>query len=93
MFPVLTTLTYDTSQFAMVFLLILVMYFLYMGYGIQGERGGWFLIFGGFFTISLLLMIIATFEGIWWFASPGIVGFGLFVLRDGIIKTFYEDNK
>jgi len=86
-------ITYDTTQFAMVFLLLMVMYFLYMGYGLKGSRGGWFLIFGGFFTISLFLMIVSTFEGIWWFASPGIILFAILVLKDGVIKAFYESKE
>lgn len=85
-------ISYETTQFALIILTVICMYFLFMGYFLPGEKGGWFLIFGGFFEISLTLMLFSTFETIWFFCSPGIALFGILNIRDGILKTFFKAN-
>jgi hypothetical protein len=77
-------LSFDISQFGIVILMIMTFFFLYMGYGMQDRKqGGFFLIFGGIFTFSLMMTLISTFSGVWWFTSPVFVTFSVIVLRDG----------
>jgi len=85
---------YDATQFSLVVLMLMTMFLLYMGYGIQGERGGWMLIFASLFSMSLFIALVAAFSGVWWIISPGLgAAFFVIVMRDGILKAFYKSNE
>jgi hypothetical protein len=84
-----TTIGFNLTQFSGVFLFIVWSWLLMMGYGLKGEQGGWFIIFGSMFGFALMAACIAIFGGLWWLASPTVFGIlSIITFRDGILKAF-----
>jgi hypothetical protein len=83
-------LSFDIGQFGIIIEMILTFFFLYMGYGMNDRKqGAYFLIFGGVFFLSLMMSLLATFSGVWWFTSPAFVLFTVIIFRDAIILLGY----
>ena len=88
-----TTIGFDLTQFSGVFLFAIWSWLLMMSYGLKGEQGGWFLIFGSFFGFALMVACVAIFGGLWWLASPAVFGIlSIITIRDGILKAFFGQD-
>jgi len=82
----MSVLSFDVSQLGILVLMVLTFFFLYMGYGMRDRKqGGMFLLFGGIFTFSLMILLVTTFSGVWWFTSWAFVLFAVIVWRDAWI--------
>jgi len=83
-------LSFDVGQFGIVIEMVLTFFFLYMGYGMSDRKqGAYFLMFGGIFFLSLMMTLLATFSGVWWFTSPAFVLFSVIIFRDAYMLLLY----
>jgi hypothetical protein len=86
----LSNITIDMADFSLIILLILTLFFIFMGYGMRDRKqGAWFLIFAGIFYIVLMMGVIALFSGIWWFVSPVMMLFGVIIIRDAWLMLIH----
>lgn len=85
----MAVITFDASQFSIIFLLCLVGYCLFMGYSRNDKTGGWFILFGGIFSFSLMSGILSMFSALWLFLTPAIFLFSIKFMYDGILQILW----
>lgn len=81
------TVTFDSNQFAIIILMILTFFFLYIGIIVNDNRfAGLILLFDGLLMFNLMIAIVITFGAIWLIVSPGFILIALLLWFYGAMK-------